>query len=334
MIRVFISHSHADEPLATALTDLLLRALPLETSEIRCTSVAGLKLKGGAHGSTQLREEVMTADVVVGLVSMPSLDSLYVAFELGARWGTERPPIPLFAPGFDLTNLRGPLAEHNGLRSDVRTDVQQLIGEVADALEVEARRPDTYEGMLAAVLAAPSVPNGSAPTGAGRQPDVASPRPTETVRLVTPADIDAPMTATVLAGQDSVGASDDEVIARAHCRGKWPDDFKMFEYCLTRQLEAIGSLRKGGPEDMPADVFVRIRAGAVQKYPDDFVMRAQTEAGQIADYRTLRTGGPDDVPTDVFELIRAKAIEKWPHDFRMQLHTETDQIAAYRRTHS
>ncbi|MDF2440409.1 MAG: hypothetical protein JWN98_1393, partial [Abditibacteriota bacterium] len=87
-IDIFVSHSSADEKVAKALIDLLRDAFRLDSNKIRCTSVAGYKLKAGAHTEPELRREVQQARVFIGLLSEVSLDSAYVLFELGARWGS------------------------------------------------------------------------------------------------------------------------------------------------------------------------------------------------------------------------------------------------------
>ena len=84
MVKVFISHSSNDVQLAKPLIDLLRSALRLRASEIRCTSVPGYKLPGGAETDEQIREELLDAPVFIGLVTEASLESKYVLFELGA----------------------------------------------------------------------------------------------------------------------------------------------------------------------------------------------------------------------------------------------------------
>lgn len=85
--RVFISHSSADQDLAEALIRLLRSALPLQPDIIRCTSVGGYKLPTGTEVDAQLRKEVVEAELFIALITKDSLDSTYVLFELGARWG-------------------------------------------------------------------------------------------------------------------------------------------------------------------------------------------------------------------------------------------------------
>jgi hypothetical protein len=48
VIKIFISHSSKDVLLVKALIDLIRSALSIPASDIRCTSVPGYKLPGGA----------------------------------------------------------------------------------------------------------------------------------------------------------------------------------------------------------------------------------------------------------------------------------------------
>jgi hypothetical protein len=54
-VRVFISHASDDAELAGRLVQLLLAALNLQSSEIRCTSVEGHRLPSGADTSTSFQ---------------------------------------------------------------------------------------------------------------------------------------------------------------------------------------------------------------------------------------------------------------------------------------
>jgi hypothetical protein len=157
-IRVFISHASEDVPLAKALIELLRAALNLEAKAIRCTGVNGFRLSGGADTNEQLRIEVHESDTFIGIVSDKSLRSLYVLFELGARWGVRKTLIPLLAPGTPTSVLGGPLAGLNALRSDDRSQLLQLIDEVAEALSISTESGAVYQDKLDAVLAVPPSP--------------------------------------------------------------------------------------------------------------------------------------------------------------------------------
>ena len=91
------------------------KSLNLRSTDIRCSSVDGYRLPGGVPTDQSLRAEVHDAELVIGLITPNSLKSIYVSFELGARWGANRPMIPLLASGSNLGNLGGFLAGINAL---------------------------------------------------------------------------------------------------------------------------------------------------------------------------------------------------------------------------
>jgi hypothetical protein len=151
-IRLFISHSSADAKLAELVVKLLRSALGLAPREIRCTSVDGYRLPAGADTDDQIRREVYEATVLLGIISTESMDSLYVAFELGARWGAGKTTIPLMVPGLSPSTIKGPLGGKNALRSDTPGQLQQLVGDVAGQLGVEPNPPESYQSELEAIL--------------------------------------------------------------------------------------------------------------------------------------------------------------------------------------
>lgn len=130
-MKVFISHNSKDEELAKNLVNLLQKSLRLESSDIRCSSVDGYRLEGGVAIDETLRIEVHEAELVIGLITPNSLKSLYVAFELGARWGIKKPMIPLLAAGVTSEHLDGPLAGITALYCDNESQVFQLLEESA-----------------------------------------------------------------------------------------------------------------------------------------------------------------------------------------------------------
>ena len=151
-MKLFISHSSKDLILASHIVELLKSALSLRSSEIRCTSLDGYRLPGGANFEIQLRTEVLNAEVLLGIISNASVESLYVAFELGARWGHQKFLLPLMAPGSNPELLGGPLGSLNALRADSRSQLYQLVDDVAKVLKIKTESPAVYGKHIDAIL--------------------------------------------------------------------------------------------------------------------------------------------------------------------------------------
>jgi hypothetical protein len=148
VVQIFISHSSKDVPLVQALINLIRNALRIPAPDIRCTSVPGYKLPGGAITDSQLRQELLAAPVFIGLVTEASLASLYVLFELGARWGASKELIPLMAPGISVQVLEGPMSNINALSCGSASDLHALIAQIADDLGIRAGPPAAYQNEL------------------------------------------------------------------------------------------------------------------------------------------------------------------------------------------
>lgn len=93
-----MSHSHHDKDIVHWLVELLRLAFRLDGDAIRATSVGGAQLTVGSNIATTIVRDVQESDVMIALVTPASLQSSYVQFELGARWGAKRPMLPLLSP--------------------------------------------------------------------------------------------------------------------------------------------------------------------------------------------------------------------------------------------
>lgn len=139
--RIFISHRHKDEALASALVDLLDAAFLIEQEDIRCTSVQPYTLAPGDRTSEQLRIEISRADVVIGLLSPDTSESKYVLAELGASWGCEVPTFPLLIRGARFEDVPEPLSERTSVSLEETSNCMRLIDEIARVSPLP-RRPD------------------------------------------------------------------------------------------------------------------------------------------------------------------------------------------------
>jgi hypothetical protein len=155
---LFISHSSGDLHIVEALVDLFRSAFAISPDSLRCTSLDGYRLTGGVSIDEQLRREVHEAEAFVGLISHRSLQSMYVVFELGARWGAGKHLIPLLAPGVAPRVLQPPLSALNALSCGSAAHLHQLVAELATALNVRLYPAFAYQREIERILALPPVP--------------------------------------------------------------------------------------------------------------------------------------------------------------------------------
>jgi len=142
-LEIFVSHSSKDLALAEAVVELVRSALGLTANQIRCSSVDGYKLPAGVNTESQLREEVNASTAVIGLITTNSLNSYYVMFELGARWGSGRFLAPLLA-GVKPGALSGPLSLLNALSAENESDVHHLLAAVGEQLHIPLQNAASY----------------------------------------------------------------------------------------------------------------------------------------------------------------------------------------------
>lgn len=148
-IELFISHSHADVEVATELINLLRSAIQnLAHDAIRCTSVPGYQLEAGARTEDHLLAELLGAKVFIGLLSKQSLESTYVLFELGARWGAQKHLIPLLVAGMKASELRAPLSSLHAISAAVEAQIHDLLVQIASQLGLLLTKPSVYEGQV------------------------------------------------------------------------------------------------------------------------------------------------------------------------------------------
>jgi len=148
---IFISHSGRDEKIASLLIDLLRAAMNIPPERIRCTSVDGYRLPGGAATDDQLKREVRVAKCFIALLTPQSIKSTYVLFELGARWGAMLPFIPLLAAGLNALDLEGPVSGLNALSCSSNSQLHQLVSDIRRIIGGTRNDPSAYEAKLQAL---------------------------------------------------------------------------------------------------------------------------------------------------------------------------------------
>jgi len=149
---LFISHSSKDKNVAAALVEFLRAALAIPHERVRCTSVDGYKLSAGATTEAELRREIHQTHCFIGLVTPASLQSQFVLFELGARWGSGEHLVPLLAEGKRAGDLGPPLSSLNALDCASEQAMQQLVHDLARVLKKNVPLPTIYKAQLSRLL--------------------------------------------------------------------------------------------------------------------------------------------------------------------------------------
>lgn len=156
---LFISHSSKDIDVAEAIIELLRSALNLSENQIRCTSVNGYRLSIGADTNERLRKEIFDAKIFIGLISHDSLDSYYVMFELGARWGAKKFLAPLLCPGVKPSILFEPLKSLNALSCSDSAQLLQFVDDIGEQLGIKSGKPAAFQKYIDKILTLPARSN-------------------------------------------------------------------------------------------------------------------------------------------------------------------------------
>lgn len=131
-VKLFISHSHKDQEIASRLVRIIDESLEVPANAIRCSSAPGYQLALGDLTGTQLRNELDSADAIVAILSPRSIEADWVLFELGAAWGLVRRTIPLLVGGLEHDDLPGPLRGTLGGQMADANVLEQLVEQIGE----------------------------------------------------------------------------------------------------------------------------------------------------------------------------------------------------------
>lgn len=155
-VELFVSHSERDEPLVQPLTNWLQSGLGLTNAEIRCTSVSNMAV--GSVPAQALREDLISAKAVVGLLTANSLRSHWAQLEMGAGWLQCRLH-PVRGPGVYVADLPSPLSDFTTVGYCEKGAMHNLLHQLALALnrpvnpDAEQQFDTIAQSALAALVA-------------------------------------------------------------------------------------------------------------------------------------------------------------------------------------
>jgi hypothetical protein len=158
--KVFVSHRHADEEIVRALVGCLQLRFEVNRIDVRCTSVGPYRLPVGEDTADRLRDEISTAEVVLGVLTTDTLRSSYVAFELGSAWGQHVWTCPLLARGADQSHIPDPIRGLSPLFLTDEADCRQLLDDLGEmtSLRPRAVTPRELAAAVRSLVSAASIP--------------------------------------------------------------------------------------------------------------------------------------------------------------------------------
>lgn len=268
IIDIFISHSSQDTDTAKLLIDLIRVALNVPANKIRCTSVEGYRLPAGVSTDFQLKQEVNDCKILIGLISPHSINSAYVLFELGARWGMSKPLIPLVTSKVGTQLLKGPLSGINALNSSVPQQLYQLISDIAKHLNINSATAAVYTDKLDSLVQHSLTEI---------LPEQTPPLDKKEVNFTTEAETE------LESNQNSINKQ-----IKSYCEKQWPGDFKMQVHCIKEQNIAFEKMKEPKPKDIPENIFNSILQKATIEWPEEYNMQVHSKNEQIEAFRHLQ----------------------------------------------
>ena len=132
-IKIFISHSHGDKPVADALVDLIEHCCDVNAAEVFCSSVEGLGGENGKILSEDVKEKLLESTFVITYLTKNYRNSEFCLAELGAVWilSEKKKFIPLKDPSVSKDIFHGVVAGvHVGNVSE--ETISNMIDEIRD----------------------------------------------------------------------------------------------------------------------------------------------------------------------------------------------------------
>ena len=154
-IQLFISHSAKDVKIATEFIEMLNGVFVIDSNEIiRCTSVPGYKIRGGAFTRDVLYNDLHSCVIAIGIMTEHSTKSMWVGAELGALWSMKKTAKLLLNKNTKFSEIEGPLANANHLRLNDKQDLHQLVDEMTEELNWPKRNSPSINSAIEKFLRA------------------------------------------------------------------------------------------------------------------------------------------------------------------------------------
>ncbi len=152
-IRLFVSHSHDDKEIATALV-CVVEAMMVPRERILCTSHNNPKYREpkGVDVSRHLRDHLTQSSCVLCLLTPHSLQSPWCMFELGGAWVLAKRTFPLLAGGLTEEDLPAAMKGTEAAQLTDAGETRRALANVRQALGWDERVKGSAEMELDALV--------------------------------------------------------------------------------------------------------------------------------------------------------------------------------------
>ncbi len=273
MIKIFISHSSVDVKLAEAIVELLRDAIELPPEYIRCTSVDGYRLPAGANTEYTLKQEVNSSEVFIALLSEASLKSIYVIFELGARWASGKKLFPLLSPKLTPADVKGPITSLNCLSCASAAQLHQLVSEISNDLKLKVNSPAIYQRKLDNIV----------------QYNEMTSMNSEKKEMDDNNKSDKSGTNRTHSKNNKLEVEPEVVkTIKENAKMAYPGDYSTQQYVVKEQIIAFRAVNSLLDADIPIDILDSIKYDAAIAYPSDYSTQLYVIREQIKAWKNLQ----------------------------------------------
>jgi hypothetical protein len=142
---VFISHDAArDEPIASAVVDLLQLGIGIGGADVFCTSQKGQGVAVGKPFIEAIRDQLVEAKSVLALLTENYWHSPFCVCELGAVWyDSTKSFTPILVPPLAYADLKGVIHGVEALKLDSSEDLDRLRDQLVEVLGMSAKAAST-----------------------------------------------------------------------------------------------------------------------------------------------------------------------------------------------
>lgn len=140
MKKVFVSHAIKDKAIIDwFVDDLLVGVLNIKTNDIFCISTEGMKIKSGEDWRNQIRENIISAEIIFLIITPHFKQSEVCLNEMGAAWVSSGKVFPLITEPINFRTV-GVIQESNQIEKLLEeTSLDRIKDEIQVILKIPAR---------------------------------------------------------------------------------------------------------------------------------------------------------------------------------------------------